>query len=127
MRVLGRYVPSEYTPDVIEREFRALPFLAPCCRKERVSVRVPNPLAEAPPAANLAWHQDGGGLEGTTHHMVVWASETPTELRTRDGVERQGEPFDVVWFDNDYGWHKQPTGTNEQTRWFVAIRCSGAV
>lgn len=125
IRVLGTFTPSEWEVNVIEREFRALPFLAPCCRRERVSVRYPP--QPAPPAANLEWHQDGGGPEGTTHHMVIWASDNPTHLKDDAGALFVVPQQAVVWFDNTICWHKQPADTDEATRWFVAIRCSGAL
>lgn len=127
VRTLGRFVPSAWEPDAIEQGFHALECLPACCRRERMSVRVPHDRAPAPHPDNLQWHQDGGGSEGTTHHMVVWASEQPTELRMTNGMVFIPEPYDVVWFDNTQVFHRQPTGTNEQARWFMAIRCSGAL
>lgn len=124
IRVIGRFVPSQWQPETIQAEIKA--HLPACCARERVSVRIPHEAAAAPPPANLEWHQDGGGPEGTTKHMVVWASEHPTELKTSAGDVFTGQPLDLVWFDNCRAWHKQPHGTNEQRRWFVAIRCSGA-
>jgi len=125
IHVLGRFVPSQFVKEVIEAEVR--PLLPPCCRCERIGVRVPHANAVISPDANRAWHQDGGGAEGTTHHMIVWATEDPTDLRTSEGQEFRGEPFDLVWFDNTKAFHKQPLGTNEHTRWFLAVRCSGAM
>lgn len=123
VRVLGSFAPTLWFPDDLERAFRALPFLPACCRRERVSVRVPQGLPTHPD--NLAWHQDGGGAAGTTKHMVVWASEQPTEIR--DGNAVFETPIgSVVWFDNTVVEHRQPAGTNERRRWFIAIRCSGA-
>lgn len=123
--MLGRFVPSTLDQDRIQIEIR--PLLPACCQRERISVRVPDPRSPAPHPDNLEWHQDGGGAAGTTHHMVVWASETPTELRLPDGRLFTAEPYEIVWFDNTVCWHRQPTGTNEQRRWFVAVRCSGAL
>jgi len=80
-----------------------------------------------PPAANLEWHQDGGGDAGTTKHMVIWACEMPTDLKLSTGEIFSTSPFDLVWIDNTKCFHKQPTGTNEATRWFCAIRCSGVL
>jgi len=121
---LGRFVPSQWQPETIQAEIgRHLP---DCCARERVSVRIPRETAPDPHPDNLEWHQDGGGSEGTTKHMVVWASEQPTELRASDGELFTGQPLELVWFDNCRAYHKQPTGTNEQRRWFAAIRCSGA-
>jgi hypothetical protein len=125
IRVLGQFVPSAWHDETIQQEFRALPALPRCCRCERISVRLPQGIP--PPENNLHWHQDGGGADGTTQHMVIWASEQPTELKTSTGAVVPIQPLDVVWFDNTKAWHQQPTGTNETTRWFVAIRCSGAI
>lgn len=124
-RVLGSFTPREWQSDVIEQGFRALDFLPPCCRKERVSVRIP--MGIPPMSDNLEWHQDGGGPEGTTDHMVIWASEQPTELRDSEGHLFDIAPLEVVWFNNRKAFHRQPRGTDENVRWFVAIRCSGAL
>jgi predicted HAD superfamily phosphohydrolase YqeG len=56
--------------------------------------------------------------------MVVWASESPTQLKI-DDQEVVIQPFEVVWFDNTIVFHRQPEDTNEQTRWFAAVRCVG--
>lgn len=124
VRVLGRFQPSALQSEVIERELP--PYLPACCARERISVRTPDARVTAHPD-NLQWHQDGGGLAGTTRHMIVWANEQPTELQLPDGSVFIGDPFDLVWFDNDVVLHRQPTGTDEGRRWFTAIRCSGAV
>jgi hypothetical protein len=123
IKSLGRYIPSAYQSEIIEAEIRA--FLPECCRCERISVRYPN--GAEPPYDNLQWHQDGGGKEGTTRHMVVWASEMATHIRTSDGVIVDTQPFDVIWFDNDRAFHKQPENTRGDQRWFVSVRCSGKV
>lgn len=125
VRVLGRFIPSSLNPDVIQAEIR--PLLPPCCQLERIGVRTPHPQAPAPHPDNLEWHQDGGGSAGTTHHMVVWASEMPTELRTSTGDVVTVQPGDLVWFNNTLAQHRQPRGTDETSRWFVAVRCSGAL
>lgn len=125
--ILGTFTPSEWTPDCIEREFRSLPFIPACCRRERIGVRVPHDLAQPPHPDNLQWHQDGGGIEGTTHHMIVWSSEQPTNLKSSTGQLFDTPTGSVVWYDNTKAYHKQPEGTDETKRWFVAIRCSGAL
>jgi hypothetical protein len=124
VRSLGSFIPSAYQSEVIEAEIR--PLLPPCCQRERISVRVPRESAPAPHPDNLQWHQDGGGAEGTTQHMVIWASELPTDILTSRGVYAV-QPFEVIWFDNTRVLHRQPTGTDETSRWFVSIRCSGAM
>lgn len=119
--MLGRFVPSEFVKETIEREVKA--HLAPCCACERVGVRVPHAQAVISPDDNRAWHQDGM----PAYHMVVWASEMPTEIQQSDGTLFTGEPFDLVWFDNTKAFHRQPAGTDETRRWFLAVRCSGAI
>lgn len=123
VRVIGHFVPTRLQSEVIESEIR--PYLPRCCQLERVSVRIPDARVTVHPD-NLEWHQDGGGVAGTVRHMIVWASEQPTEIREGDVVFR-GDPYDLVWFDNDTAFHRQPTGTDEGQRWFVSIRCSGAI
>lgn len=125
--MLGTFAPSQWTQDTIEQEFKAMSFLPACCRRERIGVRVPHEQAPSPHPDNLQWHQDGGGIEGTTHHMVVWASEQPTELKTSEGIVFETPSRAVIWYDNTKVFHRQPTGTDETRRWFVAIRCSGAL
>ena len=122
VRVLGIFRPSRLQSEVIETEIK--PLLPTCCQRERVSVRIPDPRVSVHPD-NRAWHQDGGGLAGTTRHMVVWASEQPTEIRDAQGVVFIGQPYDLVWFNNDIVHHRQPLGTDEGRRWFLGVRCSG--
>lgn len=123
VQALGAFTPSAWQSEVIEAELR--PLLPPCCQRERISVRIPQGITAHPD--NLEWHQDGGGAAGTTHHMVVWASEMPTELKDGDGRTVETRARDLIWFDNTRCVHRQPRGTDETRRWFVAIRCSGAL
>ena len=118
---LCSFIPSELKSEVIEAEIRLC--LPPCCRRERISVRVP--MGIEPHPDNLEWHHDGGGKDGTTRHMVVWATAQPTEIRDSHETIIMFQPYDVVWFDNDLAHHRQPRGTDETKRWFVSIRCSG--
>lgn len=122
VRVLGSFIPSALQSEVIETEIKA--HLPSCCAVERVGVRIPDPRVTAHPD-NLEWHQDGGGVLGTIRHMVVWASEQPTELKLSDGSVFVGQPYELVWFNNDVVYHRQPRGTDEGRRWFVGMRCSG--
>lgn len=123
VEVIGRFVPSEFTSETIQAGLRTL--LPRCCQCENIGVRIPQGIIPHP--NNLEYHQDGGGTEGTTRHMVVWASEIPTEIRDSSGVELRFKPFDIVWYNNDLAYHRQPRGTNESTRWFAAVRCSGVI
>ena len=120
---LGRYIPSEFTESVIECGIRAL--LPSCCSLERISIRVP--MGIEPHYDNLQWHQDGGGIAGTVRHMVVWASEMPTEIKSSLGEIFAFRPFDLIYFDNDKAFHRQPVNTRPHDRWFVSVRCSGAI
>ena len=119
--MICRFVPSKYEPEVIQEEIR--PLLDRCCQCERISVRIPREAAPDPAYDNLQWHRDGF----PACHMVVWSSEMPTEIRTSAGEELQFQPFDLIWFDNTKAQHRQPMNTNEKTRWFVSVRCSGAI
>jgi hypothetical protein len=122
-RVLGVFHPSEYKMETMEAEMR--PLLPPCCAREAVSVRYPNGID--PNYNNMQWHQDGGGTEGTIRHMVVWASEDPTHIKDSSGAEFQAKPFEMVWFNNDLAYHKQPENTRPSDRWFISVRCSGVI
>lgn len=124
IRVLGRFVPERLQSEIIEAQIK--PLLPPCCARERVGIRIPDPRLNVHPD-NLEWHQDGGGPLGTVNHMVVWASEQPTQLRQPDGTEFEGKPYELVLFDNHTVFHRQPRGTDEGRRWFVGIRCSEAL
>lgn len=123
IRWLGRFVPSQWQPETIQQEI--LPSLPPCCQRERINIRMPCTHPEPPHPNNLAWHQDGGGARGTTRHIIVWASEQPTELQTSAGVPHASAPYDLMWVDNTRAFHRQPAGTDGTRRWFVTIRCSG--
>lgn len=125
VKVLGPFHPSRLQSEVIEAEIR--PLLPPCCAKERIGVRTPHEQAPEAHPDNLEWHQDGGGAAGTTNHIVLWASEMPTEMLTSTGEVLTFEPYTLVWADNTKAFHRQPRGTNEQRRWFLAVRCSGAL
>ncbi len=118
-KVIGRFVPSEYTPEVIQAELRRL--LPACCACENIGVRRPQGVEPHPD--NLEWHQDGM----PAYHMVVWANETPTEIKDSSGTELEFAPFDIIWFDNTKVMHRQPRSGNEWTRWHACVRCSGAI
>ena len=120
---LGFYWPSRLQSEIIETEVKA--HLGVCCRCERVGIRIPSETEPHPD--NLEWHQDGGGPDGITRHMVVWATEMPTELRLSDNIFFTGKPYELIWFNNYIVWHRQPKNTRPMERWFLAIRCSGAI
>lgn len=123
IRSLGVFHPSQMQIETIQRELR--PMLPPCCQRENIGVAAQNQTSIHPD--NQQYHQDGGGPAGTIRHMVVWATETPTHLRDSSGREFTPEPFEVIWLDNDRVHHKQPIGIHPESRWFVAVRCSGAM
>lgn len=121
-RVLGLFRPSVLDPAAIELELPAVlrQLGAPgCCLSGRLGIRVPSAGVQKL-AGNLVWHQDEG-----PGHMIVWASEAPTELELSDGRPWAAKPFEVLWFDNRAIRHRQPADTPDLTRWFLAIRCAG--
>lgn len=125
--MLGEYRPSLWDRDALEQEFRRLAFLPECCRRQRLEVRGPHPI---PPATAHLWHRDSDSdvpdAPGGLLHLVMWASEAPTEFRQRvDGPVHAFRPFDVVFVDNVAWWHRTPPGADHRTRWFMAIRCTG--
>src|SRR5262245_60428416 len=91
VRSLGFYRPEEFWYDRIQREIRD--FLPSCCARERISVRVPPVQPRDLHPDNMEWHQDGGGAEGTTRHMVIWSDRDPTWLRLSTGEIVRPEPF----------------------------------
>jgi len=60
------------------------------------------------------WHRDDylGGVKydgrEAFNEMIVWANETPTEIRLPDGDIFQGDPFEVICLENDKVWHRMP-------------------
>lgn len=123
IRSLGIFRPSEMKIETIQSELR--PLLPRCCRSENISVAAHNQTVIH--EDNRQWHQDGGGKLGTVRHMVVWATEDPTYMRGSDGAEYRGLPFELMWFNNDTVFHRQPPDIHPESRWFAAIRCSGAI
>lgn len=121
IRSLGMFRPSQLRIETIQAEVR--PLLPPCCRCEAIGVAAQNETSIH--ADNQQWHQDGSGPEGTVRHMVVWTNENPTYLKDSSGVEFRGEPFELIWFDNDNVFHRQPIDIRPETRWFMSVRCSG--
>jgi hypothetical protein len=116
VRSLGRFAPSELDLAAIERELPA--HLPGCCRSGRIGVRVPQGAPAHP--GNLAWHQDQD-----VAHLIVWATEMPTELQLPDGTVILPPAGDLMWVDNRRVFHRQPSGTDETRRWFLAVRCGG--
>jgi hypothetical protein len=126
LRVLGQYQPSEWNRDVIEQEVRRLGCLPACCRQQRMEIRGPSPHA---PATTHLWHRDSDtdvpDAPGRLTHLVMWASEDPTEFVNETGMIQSFEPYDLVWMDNVAWWHRSPPAANHLTRWFIGIRCNG--
>lgn len=120
---IGKFTPSRLQSEIIEAEIKK--HLPDCCRCERVGVRPSDGQVVHPD--NMEWHQDGGGPIGITRHMIVWSTETPTEIKSSEGEVFSFEPFDLVWFDNFKAFHRQPRNTRPNHRWFLAVRCSGQI
>ena len=124
-QVLGRFVPSELSESRIKEELR--PLLPPCCCAQTIGVRAAHGYPVEP--LNLEWHQDGFNEAGErvkpVAHLILWANETPTEIRTSTWELLQFEPFDLIQVDNYKAFHRQPAGTNPHSRWFVLVHCLG--
>ena len=63
-----------------------------------------------------AWHYDGDTTPGakTCCALVLWASNTPTEIRLNsDSKVYQPEPFEVVIFHNEHCSHRRPPSAPE--------------
>jgi hypothetical protein len=121
-RVIAQFVPSVFQPEVIQSEMR--PLLPDCCRQRNINVRIPSETMPSYTPDQLdpkTWHYD---FDGVCTHMIVWASESPTEILTEEGLELRFNPFDLVWFDNRKAMHRQPRMT-QPTRWFACVQCEG--
>jgi len=116
--VLGTYTPEVYDFR-IRAELRA--FTArqglhshPELAGDGISVRGPDHISHG----NVkAWHHDANQILADTLGIVLWSSETPTEILGSDGTVYQPAPFEVVLIRNSEVHHRQPDtiGTN---RWF---------
>ncbi len=113
-RVLGCFRPSELDPATIEREWAEQ--VGPI-HGGRLSVRVANGHPDQP--GNLVWHQDEGVAS-----LLVWATEQPTEIELDDATPWAPAPYEVLWIDNTRIRHRQPSGTDPHSRWFVSVRFS---
>ncbi len=95
-------------------------FKAPWCSRELVAyVRrrtVGNPRAEG-------WHQDGDLVPGSLmdDSLVLWATNTPTELKTTDGKIWRPEPYEVIIFRNLSCSHRRPPDC-PKVRWLFRQR-----
>lgn len=83
VRPWREYRPGPHGP--VDREIRDL--LPECCRSKSIDIRPPSDVIPDPD--NMLWHQDGGGPEGVYRHMVVWASEDPTEFAAIIGQDAE--------------------------------------
>lgn len=72
--------------------------------------------------ADLQWHQDGdtSGAEMNCG-LVVWASNTPTQVKLADGTIIQAEPYEVVHIRNRECVHRRPPNC-PRVRWFFRQR-----
>jgi hypothetical protein len=76
---------------------------------------VTNPRAEG-------WHQDGDLVPGALmdDSLVLWASNTPTELKVGDTVYIP-KPYEIILFRNLSCQHRRPPGA-PKVRWLFRQR-----
>jgi hypothetical protein len=115
---LGQYHPSEWSCPVIDREMRALACIPSCCRTVALEIRQPSPIR---PMTADQWHRDF--QTPPVEHLVLWATESPTEILTDDGKILRFDPYDVVWINNQGPLHRMPPSADCATRWFTCFRC----
>lgn len=65
------------------------------------------------PAAPMGkeWHQDGDTTPGSKMEclIILWANKTPTQFKFKaDGELFQPKPYEVVVFQNNLCYHRQP-------------------
>ena len=77
-----------------------------------------NPHSEA-----TSWHQDGDLTAGfpLKHGLILWASNTPTELKTPDGQVWRPKPGQVIYVENAEVHHRQPPDACSR-RWLFRQR-----
>lgn len=70
----------------------------------------------------IRFHKDTGALDG--EWMAMWCSKEPTEILFEDGVVKQGDPGDLVLFNNFNVKHHTPLSAQRVTnRWCVRMGC----
>lgn len=67
------------------------------------------------------WHHDCGG---GSRYILVWATESPTEIRESSGLIYRAIPYMVTLLNNRLVEHRAPPSAyrKENNRWFAVAR-----
>lgn len=70
-----------------------------------------------------SWHQDGDLVAGSLMDdtLVLWASNTPTEIKDKDGKVWIPKPYEIVMFKNLDVFHRRPQEC-PRVRWLFRQR-----
>lgn len=132
-KVLGLYKPTEWKAWKIGRDltnltrkFGLVPFPYKDTRytkaawfDSKLHAHVRRRTLHKPDGAQ--WHQDGDfGHIPMKHRLVMWASNTPTELKV-NGIVYQPKPYEVILFDNLSCFHRRPPNAPRK-RWVFRQR-----
>lgn len=79
-----------------------------------------NPHSEA-----TSWHQDGDLTQDfpLDHGLILWATNTPTELKLPSGEVVRPRPYEVIFVRNRDVHHRQPPDA-KRVRWLFRQRVS---
>ena len=123
--VLGTYIPEVYDAERIGRELGLL-VSSHGLKKHPgalsgVTVRGPKHNKALSDSISSSgpnkFHRDANQVTTGDLSLVVWASDSPTELLSRDGTVWQPAPFEVVLFSNSEVMHRIPPNIGSD-RWF---------
>ena len=116
--VLGQFVPSILTVDIIAIELRRWLLERGIDPIDAIPVRGPEDHLKLskPDSPIMVWHRDGLSNKNYTDQvavpsvrwMILWSNGTPTHLKLINGPQYCAKPFDVVLVDNHKVMHKCP-------------------
>jgi hypothetical protein len=132
---LGFYKPPKWSPKLVGEYItnltKELGFIPNSDAKHRHQSKTPwnskklcayvrKRTVKNPRAAS--WHQDGDLVPGALmdDSLVLWASNTPTELQVGDKVY-QPKPYEIILFRNLSCFHRRPPGC-PRVRWLFRQR-----
>lgn len=133
--VIGEYIPERWNTHVVGRDLcrisreyglKPLPIGTHRLHKGRwVRPLLHADLMRRTPkydTADLQWHQDGDmtGAEMDCG-LVLWSTNTPTIIKSLDGLVFQPQPYEVIYFRNLQAFHRRPENTPRK-RWLFRQR-----
>ena len=67
-------------------------------------------MTAVPGSEGTGWHRDGDTSPGANmnHRLILWASDTPTLIKTPDGTVFQPLPFQLIIINNMEVLHRRP-------------------